>query len=161
MSTATTPQEDRVRLLLDENVPKPLYQALTAFVVNHEIVHLLDLPGWSGTRDESLYQLAAAEGFHGVVTNDGRQMQRPREVAAIAASGLHRIEYPHKHGGLTGMGLVIATVAAGLPGALAVLEEVDGQRLITLRSIDPTSAARLRVIDPLVDPPKFWISSAD
>jgi hypothetical protein len=85
-------------------------------------------------------------------------MQRPREVAAIAASGLHRIEYPHKHGGLTGMGLVIATVAAGLPGALAVLEEADGQRLITLRSIDPTSAARLRVIDPLVDPPKFWIS---
>ncbi|WP_261808821.1 hypothetical protein [Nonomuraea sp. C10] len=122
---------------------------------------MLDLSGWSGTRDESLYPLAAAEGFHAVVTNDGRQMQRPREVAAIAASGLHRIEYPHKHGGLAGMGLVIATVAAGLPGALAVLEAADGQRLVTLQSIDPTSAARLRVIDPVADPPKFWIASTD
>ncbi|WP_231513836.1 DUF5615 family PIN-like protein [Microbispora rosea] len=94
-----------MRLLLDENVPKPLYQALAAFILNHEIIHLLDVPSWSGTRDESLNTLAAAEGFHVVVTNDGRQMQRPREVAAIAASGLHRIEYPHKHHGLAGMGM--------------------------------------------------------
>ncbi|WP_182907715.1 hypothetical protein [Microbispora sp. H13382] len=116
-----------MRLLLDENVPKPLYQALTAFVLN-------------------------------VVTNDGRQMQRPREVAAIAASGLHRVEYPHKHHGLAGMGIAIATVAAGLPGALAVLQEANDQRLITLRSIDPTPKARYQLIDPLADPPKFWIS---
>ncbi|GIH51286.1 hypothetical protein SAMN05421833_10422 [Microbispora rosea] len=124
-----------MRLLLDENVPKPLYQALATFILNHEI-----------------------EGFHVVVTNDGRQMQRPREVAAIAASGLHRTEYPHKHHGLAGMGIAIATVAAGLPGALAVLQEANGQRLIALRGIDPTSKARLHVIDPLVDPPKFWVS---
>jgi hypothetical protein len=83
-----------VRLLLDENVPKPLYDALAAFILDHEIVHLLDLPGWSGTRDESLYPRAAAEGFHAVLTNDGRQKQRPREVAAIAAAKLHRVEYP-------------------------------------------------------------------
>ncbi|MFD1536562.1 hypothetical protein [Nonomuraea guangzhouensis] len=67
-----------------------------------------------------------------VLTNDGRQMQRPREVAAIAASGLHRIEYPHKHPGLIGMGIAIATVAAGLPSALALLEESSGPRLITM-----------------------------
>lgn len=58
-----------------------------------------------------------------MLTNDGRQMQRPREVAAIAESGLHRIEYPHKHSGLAGMGIMIATVAAGLPGALGLLEK--------------------------------------
>ncbi|MFI6298981.1 hypothetical protein ACIBEJ_45850 [Nonomuraea sp. NPDC050790] len=88
-----------MRLLLDENVPRPLHQVLTSFVLNHDVIHLLDLPGWSGTRDETLYPRATAEGFHVVLTNDGRQMQRPREVAAIAASGLHRIEYPHKHPG--------------------------------------------------------------
>ena len=43
-----------MRLLLDENVPRPLHQVLTTFVLNHDIVHLLDLPGWSGTRDETL-----------------------------------------------------------------------------------------------------------
>ncbi|MET9241920.1 hypothetical protein [Nonomuraea sp. NPDC003709] len=113
-----TPRGSRVRLLLDENVPKPLHQVLTTFILNHEIVHLLDLDGWSGTRDETLYPRAAADGFDAILTNDGRQMQRPR------------------------------TVAAGMPGALALLEESDGQRLISLRGIDPTAASRLRLIDP-------------
>ncbi|MBF8187839.1 DUF5615 family PIN-like protein [Nonomuraea sp. K274] len=148
-----------MRLLLDENVPRPLHQVLTSFVLNHDIVHLLDLSGWSGTRDETLYPRAAAEGFHVVLTNDGRQMQRPREVAAIAASGLHRIEHPHKHPGLVGMGAAIATVAAGLPSALALLEESSGSRLITLRGVDPTLASRLRVTDPALNSPKFWPKS--
>ncbi|MEV5413466.1 hypothetical protein AB0K60_32120 [Thermopolyspora sp. NPDC052614] len=149
-----------MRLLLDENVPRPLHQILTCFIVGHEIVHLLDLDGWSGTQDEALYPRAAAEGFHVVLTNDGRQMQRPREVAAIAASGLHRIEYPHKHTGLVGISIAIATVTAGLPHALTLLQEADGQRLITLRGIDPTSASRLRVVDPAAAPPKFWPSAS-
>ncbi|WP_239513796.1 hypothetical protein [Streptosporangium sp. 'caverna'] len=148
-----------MRLLLDENVSKPLHQALTAFVLGHELVHLLDLDRWSGTRDEKLYLQAAAEGFHVILTNDARQMQRPREVQAIAASGLHRIEYPHKHSGLIGIGLAVATIAAGLPIALALLAEADGQRLVTLRSIDPAPASRLRVIDPAAAPPKYWPDS--
>nr|WP_062333424.1 DUF5615 family PIN-like protein [Herbidospora sakaeratensis] len=145
-----------MRLLLDENVPRPLHRVLTTFIQGHEIVHLLDMPGWSGTRDEMLYLRAAAEGFHVILTNDGRQMERPREVAAIAASRLHRIEYPHKHSGLIGMGIAIATVAAALPAALALLETVDRQQLITLRAVDPTASARLRVVDPLSVPPKHW-----
>ncbi|WP_405142387.1 hypothetical protein OG589_34345 [Sphaerisporangium sp. NBC_01403] len=55
-----------MKLLLDENVPKPLHHVLTAFILNHEIVHLLDIGGWSGTRDESLYPQAAKQGFHGI-----------------------------------------------------------------------------------------------
>lgn len=145
-----------MRLLLDENVPKPLHQALTLFILSHKVIHLLDLPGWSGTRDQSLYPRAAAEGFHAVLTNDGRQMQREREVAAIAASGLHRIEYPHKHSGLLGIGVAIATVTASLPIALDILEQAGSQQLITLRGVDPTPASRLRIRDPAVSPPKFW-----
>jgi hypothetical protein len=99
---------------------------------------------------------AVAEGFHVILTNDARQMQRPREVEAIATSGLHRIEYPHKHPGLIGIGLAIATVAAGLPTALALLAEADGQRLVVLRGIDPAPASRLRVVDPAIAPPKYW-----
>ncbi|WP_084958891.1 DUF5615 family PIN-like protein [Thermoactinospora rubra] len=149
-----------MRLLLDENVPRPLHRVLTTFVQQHEIVHLLDLDGWSGIRDEALYPKAAAEGFDAVLTNDSRQMRRPREVAAIAASGLHRIEYPQKHPGLAGIGMAIATVAAGLPCALASLHEADGQRLITLRGVDPTPASRLQIVDPAVAPPKFWPSAS-
>lgn len=80
-------------------------------------------------------------------------------MAAIAASGIHRIEYPHKHPGLVGMGTAIATVAAGLPSAPALLEESTGPRLIMLKGVDPTVASRLRVIDPAVTSPKFWPAS--
>ncbi|WP_239513800.1 DUF433 domain-containing protein [Streptosporangium sp. 'caverna'] len=41
--------------LLDGNVSRPLHRAITAFSLGHEIVHLLDLDRWSGTRDEHLY----------------------------------------------------------------------------------------------------------
>lgn len=82
------PPRNHVRLLLDENVSRPLHQAINTFVLGHEVVHLLDLGRWSGTRDENLYPRAVAEGFHVILTNDARQMRRPREVEAIAASGL-------------------------------------------------------------------------
>ncbi|MGW5159242.1 PIN-like domain-containing protein [Nonomuraea wenchangensis] len=95
-----------MRLLLDENVPRPLHQVLTSFVLNHDIVHLLDLPGWSGTRDETLYPRAAAEGFHVVLTNDGRQMQRPREVAAGRSrrTTLDHLTGRRSHGGESAAG---------------------------------------------------------
>jgi hypothetical protein len=57
------------------------------------------------------------------------------------------------------MGIAIATVAAGLPRALSMLGEADGQRLITLRGVDPTPASRLHVLDPKLSPPKFWFTS--
>ncbi|WP_327086147.1 hypothetical protein OIE66_27890 [Nonomuraea sp. NBC_01738] len=144
-----------MRLLLDENVSSPLRRMLPSIIVDHECVHLLELDGWSGTPDQNLY-LRAAEGFDVILTNDAKQMQRPLEVAAIAASGLHRIEYPHKHPGLVGIGLAMATIASALPLALKLLQEADGQRLIALRGIDPTPANRLRVTDPASSAPKFW-----
>ncbi|GGZ25396.1 hypothetical protein GCM10010327_65120 [Streptomyces nitrosporeus] len=124
----------------------------------HDILHVHDLPGWAGTKDIELFEKARAEGFDAVLTNDTKQMSRHLEVAAIAASGLHRIEYRqnNKHGGLVGLGSAIATVCAGLPHALAELSVADGQRLVSLTSVDPTRATRVRTVDPQVDAPKFW-----
>ena len=69
----------------------------------HEVVHVHDLKGWTGTKDIELYAKAKADGFEVVITNDTKQLSRPLEVAAIAQSGLHRIEYGqnNKHGGQT------------------------------------------------------------
>lgn len=63
MWTATNPLGSGVKLLLHKDVPRPLHQVLTSFVLGHDIVHLLDLLGWSGTRDETLYPQAVAEAF--------------------------------------------------------------------------------------------------
>jgi hypothetical protein len=153
-----------LKLLLDEHVPVPMAQIVRILINAHEVVHVLDMEGWRGTKDVPLYAKARDAGFHAVLTNDGKQMQRPTEVAAIARSGLHRIQYNqnNKHGGLVGLGAAIATVCAALPHAMEVLAEAESQRLVSLTGVDPTRRSRMQVRDPVLEPPKFWpCSNAD
>ncbi|MEV4209756.1 hypothetical protein [Nocardia salmonicida] len=147
-----------MRLLLDENVPRPMADIIRILVKQHAIDHVHDLPGWAGTKDVALYERARSSGFDVMVTNDSKQMKRPMEVEAIARSGLHRVEYRqnNKHGGLVGLGTAIATVCAGLPHAIAALEESNRQRLISLNGIDPTRGVRIQVLDPASLRPLHW-----
>ncbi|WP_405418067.1 DUF5615 family PIN-like protein [Streptomyces microflavus] len=147
-----------MKLLLDENVPRPMAEIVRILLKAHEVVHVHELKGWTGTKDIELYAKAKTDGFEVVITNGSKQLSRPLEVAAIAQSGLHRIEYRqnNKHGGLVGLGTAIATVCAALPHALSELEAADGQRLVSLTSIDPTRQKRLQITDPAVAPPKHW-----
>jgi hypothetical protein len=123
---------------------------------SHDIQHVIDIPGWRGTKDLQLYAKAQEAGFQLIVTNDAKQMNRRSEVEAIASSGLHRVQYPHRQDGLTGLGLAMAAVCAALPSVLQELVAADGQRLVTLRAIDPGSDRRYAVRDPASDPPRFW-----
>lgn len=151
-----------MKLLLDENVPQPLASTIrTLLQSKHEAVHVIDLPGWGGTKDISLYGQAADAGFGVILTNDAKQMKRKPEVEAIAKSGIHRVQYPHRHGGLVGVGLAMATVCAALPSVLAELESAPGQQLVTLKGIDPSREHRYLVRDPATDPPKFWPGAPD
>jgi hypothetical protein len=147
-----------LKLLLDENVPRPMVEIVRILLTVHDVVHVHELDGWAGTKDIELYAKARSEGFQAIITNDAKQLNRPMEVEAIARSGLHRIQYRqnNKHGGLVGLGTAIATVCAALPHALAELEEADGQRLVSLTAVDPSRRSRLQVTDPAVEPPKHW-----
>lgn len=150
-----------MKLLLDENVPAPLTTTVkTLLRRSHDVRHVIDVPGWSGAKDLQLYEQAAGAGFQVVVTNDAKQMRRKTEVEAIARSGLHRVQYPHRQDGLTGLGLAMASVCAALPSVLNESESADGQRLVTLRAVDPGRDHRYTVRDPAVDPPKFWPQAA-
>lgn len=149
-----------MRLLLDENVPNPLTSTIkTLLRTSHDVTRILDLDGWSGTKDLSLYDQAAAAGFEVLPTNDAKQMQRQHEVEAVARSRVHRVQYPHRHGGLVGIGVAMATVCAALPSVLDELSDASGQQLVTLTGIDPRPGSRYTVTDPRQDPPKFWPSS--
>ena len=146
-----------MKLLLDENVPAPITSTVkTLLRRSHDVQHVIDMSGWSGTKDLYLYGRAKDAGFEVVVTNDAKQMNRKLEVEAIAESGLHRIQYLHKQDGLAGLGLAMATVCAALPSVLQELATADGQRLVTLKGIDPGRDHRYGVRDPATDPPKFW-----
>lgn len=146
-----------MKLLLDENVPAPMTSTVKALLRrSHDVQHVVEMPGWSGTKDLRLYGKAKGAGFQVVVTNDAKQMNRKLEVEAIASSGLHRIQYPHRQDGLVGLGLAMATVCAALPSVLQELASAGGQRLVTLKGIDPGRDHRYGVRDPAIDPPKFW-----
>ncbi|MYS79480.1 DUF5615 family PIN-like protein [Embleya scabrispora] len=147
-----------MKLLLDENVPRPMAEIVRILLAAHQVVHVHELDGWVGTKDIELYAKAKAAGFHAIITNDVKQLSRALEVAAIAESGLHRIQYRqnNKHGGLVGLGTAIATVCAALPHAIAELETADGQRLVSLTAVDPSRHNRLQVTDPNASPPKHW-----
>ncbi|GAB3985174.1 hypothetical protein GCM10029978_097210 [Actinoallomurus acanthiterrae] len=83
-----------MKILLDENVPQPLASTIrTLLQCKHEVTHVIDLPGWCGTKDISLYGKAADTGFTVILTNDAKQLKRRPEVEAIAQSGVHRIQY--------------------------------------------------------------------
>jgi hypothetical protein len=71
-----------------------------------------------------------------------------------------RVQYPHKQNGLTGLGLAMAAVCAALPSVLQELAATDGQRLVTLKGLDPGRDHRYGVRNPAVDPPKFWPGQA-
>ena len=150
-----------MKLLLDENVPAPMTSTVrTLLRRSHEVEHVIELDGWSGTKDLRLYDQAAQAGFQLVVTNDAKQMHRKSEVEAIARSRLHRVQYPHRQDGIVGLGLAIATVCAALPSLLQELDSADGQRLVTLRALDPGRDHRYSIRDPFTDPPKFWPQAA-
>ena len=107
-----------MRLLLDENIPAPIISTVkTLLRRSHDVQHVIDMPGWSGTKDLHLYGQAKDAGFEVVVTNDARPV-------------------------------------------LQELSSADGQRLVTLKSIDPGPDHRYGVRDPAVDPPKFWPQQA-
>ncbi|MFF0683922.1 DUF5615 family PIN-like protein [Streptomyces tendae] len=147
-----------MKLLLDENVPRPMAEIVRILLTAHDVVHVHELDGWAGTKDIELYAKAKLEGFQAIITNDAKQLNRPQEVEAIARSGLHRIQYRqnNKHGGLVGLGTAIATVCAALPHAISELEGASGQRLVSLTAIDPSRHNRVQITDPRTSPPKHW-----
>lgn len=136
-----------MKLLLDENVPAPITSTVkTLLHRSHDVRHVIEIPGWGGTKDLYLYGKAKDAGFEVVVTNDAKQMNRKLEVEAIAKSGLHRIQYPQRQDGIAGLGLALAAVCAALPPVLRELADADGQRLVTLKGIDPAAIIATRSV---------------
>jgi hypothetical protein len=52
-----------VKLLLDENVPAPMTSTVkTLLRRSHDVQHVIDVRGWSGTKDLQLYAKAKEAG---------------------------------------------------------------------------------------------------
>lgn len=147
-----------MRLLLDEDVPKPLLPALQRVLTGHEVVHVEDLH-WKSKKDLQLLPDAARRGFDTILTNDSRQLDDAEECRAIRDSGMHHIRYRQQtgrgeSGGLNGLALAMAAILAAMRQIVRELEEADGQRLVLIQEI--RNERRHDTTDPKSDPPPYW-----
>src|ERR1700743_2316445 len=147
-----------MRLLLDEDDPLQLVEHIRHLRREHTVDHVEQL-GWKGKKDRFLLPDARRRQYNALVTNESAQLDSIEESKAIRDSGLHHIRYRQDtRRGLEGLALAIASVIAAIRHVVGELEHADGQRLVEIQSLQ--SGKRYKVIDPRVDPPKYWPSRA-
>jgi hypothetical protein len=143
-----------MRILLDEDVPRPVVDLLRHVLRGHDVDHVQEIK-WAGKKDLVLYQDAKRAGYDVVVTNDAAQMSDPDECKAVKKTGMHRVSYKQRHPGLRGLAAAVASLVAAMPDVVVELANADGQRLIAITGIDLTRQ-RHTSVDPRRDPPPYW-----
>lgn len=142
-----------MQVLLDEDVPIQTLEILRHVLRTHDVHHIHGL-GWSGKKDVFVYRDARAKGYDAIVTNDRHQMSDPDECREVKRSRLHRIAYDVRPG-MKGLAIAVASIVAAMPSIVEELEASDGQRLVSIMSLDHKKR-RYTSVDPLQDPPKYW-----
>jgi hypothetical protein len=145
-----------MKILLDEQVPLPVLEPLRHLLhPSHKIDHV-DAMGWKSKPDLNLIPDLRARNYVGLVTADLSQLENPDEVRVIHRTGIHHIRFRQYGKGIHKTASAIATIFAGLPAALAALEQATGQRLVQLKLVK-SGDIQLEIIDPSVTPPnQYW-----
>ena len=142
-----------MQVLLDEDVPIQTLEILRHVLRGHDVRHIHSIK-WGGKKDVFLYRDAHAKGYDAIVTNDGHQMSDPAECREVKKSGMHRIAYDVRPG-LKGLAIAVASIVAAMPAIVEELEASDGQRLVSIMSLDHKKR-RYTSVDPKRDPPRYW-----
>jgi PIN like domain len=142
-----------MKILLDENVPRPLHDVLRHLLKGHEVDHVGEV--WPGKKDILLLRDAGTR-YNMFVTNDTRQYFDPDECRAIRESRLHHVTYALPLAGLDGIALACGAICAGLRAAVLELDGVREQRIVRITTLDK-ARKRYAISDPRVDPPSaYW-----
>lgn len=142
-----------MRILLDENVPRPLHEVLRHILREHTVDHVGEV--WPGKKDIPLLKDAGTK-YDMFITNDTRQYDDPDECRAIRDSRLHHVTYALPLNGLDGIALACGAICAGLRGLVGELESVKEQRVAKITSFEK-SRKRYTISDPRTDPPSpYW-----
>lgn len=147
-----------MRILLDEDVPVQLLDALSQVLPTHRVDHVHGLK-WKGKKDIRLLADAAGRGYEVFVTNDSNQLNDVDESRAIRGSGMHHVRYDTGEG-KEGLALAMASVLAAAVPCMDELEAAPGQRLVHIRSVAAhRRAVRYEIVDPVTHPPNYWSPS--
>jgi hypothetical protein len=66
------------------------------------------------------------------------------------------VRYGQRQPGLHGLALAIGAVVAAMPGVIEHLENVEYQRLIQVKGLNPGPNHRFESNDPSREPPRYW-----
>lgn len=142
-----------MKILLDENVPRPLHEVLRHLLRGHIVDHVGLV--WPGKKDVPLLRDAGLK-YEMIVTNDTGQYDDPEECKAIRQSRLHHVTYALPLNGLDGLALACGAICAALRGAVRDLDGVTDQRIVRITSLDK-GRKRYAISDPRTDPPSaYW-----
>lgn len=146
-----------MKVLLDEDVPVQVLEALRQVLGGHDIHHVQTIR-WKSKKDLALLPDAARRGYKVFVTNDRSQLHDVEESRAIRESGMHHVRYDQDtNRGIEGLALAMASLLAAAVPCLADLDTATGQRLVHVKSVAPHQRApRYEIVDPVTDPPACW-----
>lgn len=146
-----------MKVLLDEDVPVQVLEALRQVLGGHEVHHVNTIR-WMNKKGLALLPDAAGRGYRVFVTNDRNQLRDVDESRAIRDSGMHHVRYDQDTTrGIEGLALAMASLLAAAVPCLRDLNAAPGQRLVHVRSVSPHQRApRYEVVDPVTDPPAYW-----
>ena len=147
-----------MKLLLDENVPVQALDVLRRTLRGHDVDHVERLArkarGWKGKKDAQLLPDAAAAGYDALVTKDANQLDDPVETRLIKRAGIHHVRF-QQDPGVAGYARAVGALVAAMVDVVADLDAAGGKRLVRIMRLDP-HRARHEVVDPDVDPPRYW-----
>lgn len=145
-----------MNVLLDEDVPIQALEILRRTLPGHTIEHVDTLrrrgTRWKGKKDLALLADAKTAGFDVFVTKNRKQLHDPAETKAIKRAGVHHVVFEQQPS-LRGYGRAVGAVVAAMPEIIDALEVAGGQRLIRIPAL---KAARHEIVDPAIDPPRYW-----
>jgi hypothetical protein len=144
-----------MKVLLDEDVPRPVIQLVRHLLRDHEVKHVSDLD-WTGKKDVLLIGDAAKRGYNAFVTQNVEQFRIPAECDAIKRSGMHHISYEVPSSGLRGLGLASGALCAAIHPIVVDLADVTQQRIVKIQALNK-SRRRYDITDPATNPPSpYW-----
>ena len=144
-----------LKILLDEQVPEPALAPLRSMLPRHTVDHVQKI-NWKGKPDLQLIPDMSKRGYSMLVTADVNQLEDHDECTAIKKAGIHHVRFEPHGRGVAQTASAIATILAGLPLVVPVLERAQGQRLVEL-TVVRCGDARYKVTDPEREPPSsYW-----
>lgn len=144
-----------MRILVDEDTPLQLIDALRHLLPGHPIDHVTQLRNWPGKTDRAVYADAKMRHYDLILTKDRNQLNDPIHARIVRDAGLHRVAFKQRHAGLHGLAVAMGSVIVAMVRIVDELRDADGQRLVHITGIDP-DRKRYEIIDPRREPPTYW-----